>query len=371
MYTIDKNRKLKYANYRKENGYKGELILMKRQEANIYTIAKEAGVSIATVSRVINQSPTVSEKSRKKVLHAIENLNYVPNIAARNLSTSSSTSIGVVIPEVRNQFFMQLLHGITATADKMGYNVILFDTGNCVEREHKVLDSIRELRLGGIIITPVSYSNWTTIQKLKDIESFGIPVVLLDRELIANDFDRVVSSDEEGSFLAISELIRLGHRKIALISGPEFVYPVYKRLSGYYRAMRTAGCAVRSEYIRKAEFTVDSAYREALELCRLPDPPTAIFSFNNTTTYGCLKAFGDLDWKAGRDIALIGFDDIEELLWLHYNISVVSRDVSQMGQIAMEQLARRVNAEDDSKECFLVSVPMELILRGSEQYPQK
>lgn len=344
---------------------------MKRQETNIYTIAKEAGVSIATVSRVINQSASVSEKNKQKVLNAVEKLNYVPNIAARNLSTSTSTSIGVVIPDVGNSFFMQLLQGITTTADKMGYNIILFSTNSDVEREHKVLDSMRELRLRGIIMTPVSYSNWETIQKLKDFESFGIPVVLIDREMIADDFDRVVSSDEEGSFQAISELLRLGHRKIALISGPENIYPVFKRLSGYYRAMRTAGVVVRDEYIRKGDFTVESACREAMALCRLPNPPTAIFSFNNSTTYGCLKAFGDLGWKIGEDIALIGFDDVEELNWLHCNISVVNRDVPRMGMIAMQQLARRFDAGNDDESSFVTSVQTELILRGSERYPKK
>ncbi len=391
---------------------------MKRQETNIYTIAKEAGVSIATVSRVINQSAPVNEKSRKKVLDAIEKLNYVPNLAARNLSTSSSNSIGIVIPDVKNMFFMQLLQGITLAADQMGYNVILFNSSSDVEREHRVLDYMRELRLRAVIITPVCYSDWETIQKLKDFESFGIPVMLLDRELIAHDFDRVVSSDEEGSFLAVSELIRQGHRKIALISGPECVYPVFKRLNGYFRAMRQAGITVREEYVRKSDFTMETACRalisgpecvypvfkrlngyframrqagitvreeyvrksdftmetacrEATALCQLPDPPTAIFSFNNNTTYGCLKAFGDIDWKIGRDIALIGFDDIEELDWLHCDISVVSRDVQRMGQIAMEQLQRRMDTESEDDTSFVTNVPATLILRGSERFPTR
>ena len=340
---------------------------MKRQETNIYSIAKEAGVSIATVSRVINQSASVSEKSRQKVLNAIKKYDYVPNMAARNLSTSTSRSIGVVIPDMRNQFFMQLLQGITLAADQIGYNIILFNSGEDVDREHKVLDSMRELRLRGIIITPVSYSNWETIQKLKDFESFGIPVVLLDREIIDNEFDRVVSSDEEGSFQAVTELIRLGHRKIALVSGPESVNTSYRRLCGYYRAMRTAGIPIRDEYIRKGDFTVGTAYLEVMALCRLPDPPTAIFSFNNNTTSGCLRALGDMHWKVGRDISIIGFDDIEELSWLHCDISVVSRDVARMGRCAMERLAERVDTRSENRESFVTSVDTELILRGSEK----
>lgn len=342
---------------------------MKRQETSIYTIAKEAGVSIATVSRVINQSASVSEKSREKVQNAIRKLNYVPNAAARNLSTSSSTSIAVVIPDVDNRFFMRLLQGITQVADELEYNVVLFNTANSVNREHKVLDTIRELRLGGIVITPVSYSDWTTVQKLKDFESFGVPVVLLDRELIGNDFDRVASADEQGSFEAVSELVRLGHQKIAVVSGPECVYPVYKRMNGYYRAMRSAGIAVPDEYIRKGDFTVETAYQETLALLQLPDPPTAVFTFNNDITYGCLKAFGDLGLTVGEDIALIGFDDIEELQWIHFDISVVDRDVIQMGKLAMERLARRMGSRCEEMQTVLTSVETKVILRGSEKLP--
>ena len=226
---------------------------MKHQETSIYTIAEDAGVSIATVSRVINQIPSVSEKNRQKVLASIKKFNYIPNVSARNLSTSRTTSVGVFVPDISNRYFMQLLRGITKEADELGYNIVLFDTANDVMRERKLLDSARELRLCGIIIAPVSYIGWINIQKMKDLEAFGIPIVLMDRELIVDEFDRVVSTDEEGSFQAVSELIRLGHQKIALISGPETVYNVCKRMNGYYNAMRAAGIMVREEYIRKGD----------------------------------------------------------------------------------------------------------------------
>lgn len=344
---------------------------MKHQETSIYTIAEDAGVSIATVSRVINQIPSVSEKNRQKVLASIKKFNYIPNISARNLSTSRTTSVGVFVPDISNRYFMQLLRGITKEADELGYNIVLFDTANDVMRERKLLDSARELRLCGIIIAPVSYIGWINIQKMKDLEAFGIPIVLMDRELIVDEFDRVVSTDEEGSFQAVSELIRLGHQKIALISGPETVYNVCKRMNGYYNAMRAAGIMVREEYIRKGDFTVDTAYHEAMILCRLPDPPTAIFSFNYDTTYGCLKAFAELNMRVGEDIALIGFDDIEELEHLHYNITVVSRDAPHMGRLAVRQLSKRITSEETKKETTTSFVETELILRGSERYPMR
>ena len=129
---------------------------MGKQEANIYEIAREAGVSIATVSRVINHSNAVSEKSYRRVMDAVRKFNYVPNSTARSLSTSTSTSIGVVIPDINNPFFSLLLEGITRVADERGYHVLLFNTAENTDREHQVLQTMREHRLRGIIITPVS-----------------------------------------------------------------------------------------------------------------------------------------------------------------------------------------------------------------------
>ena len=342
-----------------------------KQEANIYEIAKEAGVSIATVSRVMNHSSTVSEKNTQRVLAAVEKLNYVPNNAARSLSTSTSTSVGVVIPDINNPFFSQLLQGITLAADEMGLNIFLFGTNENPEREHKVLDSMREHRLRGVIITPVSAEDGETLRRLHNFEALGIPVVLLDREVDSTAFDRVVTADDEGVFLAVNELIRIGHRRIAIITGPEASRPGRERLRGYCRAMEDNGLPLREEYIRKGNFMVQCAYEQALILCSLSEPPTAILSSNNMTTYGCLKAFGELGLRIGKDIALIGFDDIEELRWLNYNLSVVSRDVPKMGEQAMRHLMRRLENEIRPEHGTRTCLPTELILRGSERLPKR
>lgn len=214
---------------------------MGKQEANIYEIAREAGVSIATVSRVINHSNAVSEKSYRRVMDAVRKFNYVPNSTARSLSTSTSTSIGVVIPDINNPFFSLLLEGITRVADERGYHVLLFNTAENTDREHQVLQTMREHRLRGIIITPVSEQDPETMKRLHNFETLGIPVVLLDREVDSQFFDRVVTDDERGVYAAISELIRVGHRRIAIITGPEASRPGRERLRGYYRALREHG----------------------------------------------------------------------------------------------------------------------------------
>ena len=336
-----------------------------KQEANIYEIAKEAGVSIATVSRVINHSGTVSEKSTRRVMDAIEKLNYVPSSAARNLSTSISTTVGVVVPDIEDPFFCHLLRGVTLAADEMHLKVMLFNSGESLKREHDILESMRELRLRGIIITPVSAVDAHTAHALQAFEDLGIPVVLLDREMENCELDRVVTDDEDGVYRAVSALIELGHEDIAIITGPATTRPGQNRLHGYSRAMTEHGLPLREEYIREGDFKTLRAYEQTVELLRLPKRPTAIFASNNMTTYGCLRAFHELNLEPGRDIALMGYDDIPELSWLNYPISVVGRDVPAMGEQAMRRLLHRFEAE--SHESIRICLGTELIFRGSEQ----
>lgn len=339
---------------------------MSKQEANIYEIAREAGVSIATVSRVMNRSASVSEKSTRKVLEAVQKLNYVPNSMARSLSTSVSMSIGVVVPDINNPFFSKVLKGVTTVADEKGYQVILYSTDESEEREQKVLHTMREHRLRGIIITPVSEDCKDTLLQLQDFAARSIPVVLLDREVDDPGFDRVVTQDEDGVYRAICSLIRGGHSRIAIVTGPQHSRPGKERLRGYERAMREFGLPIRPEYIRHGDFRMERACQETLALCSMEEPPTAIFASNNMTTYGCLKAFGQLGLKVGKDIALFGFDDIDSLNWLNYNISVVCRDVNEMGRRAMRSLLNCFEMDKRSSQGQRDSLPTELILRGSE-----
>lgn len=339
---------------------------MSKQEANIYEIAKEAGVSIATVSRVMNNSASVSEKSTQRVMDAVKKLNYVPNSMARSLSTCVSTTIGVVVPDINNPFFSKILQGITHVADEHGFQVILFDTDESAERELRVLHSLREHRLRGLLVAPVSEKNHETRKQLQSFAALGVPVVLLDREIDSSYFDRVVTQDEDGVCAAIRAFLDTGHKRVAIITGPLDSRPGRERLKGYERAFRESSLPLNTQYIREGDFRMERAYEECMALLSMPEPPTAIFASNNMTTYGCLKAFSQMGLQAGRDISLIGFDDIDALNWLNYNISVVSRDVREMGERAMRLLLKRF--EQEASEGLRDCLPTELILRGSEQY---
>ena len=340
---------------------------MKKQEANIYEIAKEAGVSIATVSRVMNNSAAVSKKSKEKVLAAVEKLNYVPSYTARNLRGSSSNLVGAIVPDISNPFFSSLLQGITRVADERGLNVFLFSTNENSDIEHQILTTMREYRMCGIIIAPVSEQDEDTLSQLTTFAEHGVPVVLIDREIGKSQFDCVVADDEDGAYRAVSTLLREGHKKIATIRGPESSRPGRERFRGYARAMEEFGVPIRPEYVRDGDFRSDRAWGETLALMDLPEPPTAILSCNNMTTYGCLRAFAQLNLKIGQDISLISFDDIEALKWLNYDISSVSRDVPLMGEHAMRLLVRRMETKTAIDQVTRIVLPTELILRGSER----
>lgn len=337
-----------------------------KHESNIYEIALEAGVSIATVSRVLNHNASVTQVNREKVLAAIKRLNYVPNSHARSLSTSTSMAIGVIVPDINNPFFSQLLQGITRTADERGLHVVLFNTDENREREHQLLSSMREQRLRAIIAVPVSETDRTTIDCLLDFENHNTPVVLLDRQLRCDVFDRVVSDDACGVSQAVTELYRQGHRRIAIITGPEDSRPGRERLSGYLSAMAECGLPIENDLIRPGNFRSDRAYRQTMQVLDLPSPPTAIVTSNNMTTYGCLRAFNERGLRVGEDISLIGFDDIDALSWLGYRISVINRAVPEMGEQAMRLLLKRFEDERKEPAGCTISLPTELILRGSE-----
>ena len=190
--------------------------------------------------------------------------------------------------------------------------------------------------------------------------------------------DGGITVTPEGEFLrtfyakdgyALSLALKKGYR-IAIITGPEASRPGRERLRGYYRALREHGLPVTPAYIRKGDFMVDCAYEQTLALCAMQEPPTAVFSSNNMTTYGCLKAFNELGLRVGADIALVGFDDIDALCWLDYNISVVSRDVPEMGKQAMRLLLQRFESERGERAGARECLPTELLLRGSELLPE-
>ena len=236
----------------------------------ISEIAEKAGVSSATVSRVINGKGHVKESTRKLILDIIRQNEYVPSEIARGLSKSDSNNIGVFVADIENAFFYKAVRGMIEQADLYGYNVFLFDTDEDIDKQHRYLQTVMGLRIKGLIITPVLESNDETRTRLKKMQEKGIPVVLLDRDVSGLELDGVFSEDEEGAYQAVRALIQAGHRDIAIITGPEYTRPGRMRTAGYMRAMREFNIPVREEYVQIGDFRTENSFECTNVLMDLP-----------------------------------------------------------------------------------------------------
>lgn len=341
---------------------------------NIYDIAREAGVSPATVSRVLNNHRNVKEETRNKVQEVIRGKKYSPNMVARNLSVGISKNIAFMAPDLENPFFGKILHGISDRAMENGYNVFMSGTAEDGEREHMILESLKLEMLKGLIIIPVSETDRETAARLRWFEAQGVPVVLIDRDMRGERFDAVFSQDMEGAFEAVECLLEEGHTKIAVITGPESLRPGYERLNGYKKALDHHGIPLNREYIQCGDFTEEGSREAMSRLLELGDPPTAVFTCSNMTTLGALTCLKERGRRLGEDISVAGFDDIKELACTDVRLTAVTRPVYQMGCEAMRILERRFQMAGEAWGEPLVLqrnlVKTRLVKRGSEKYKQ-
>ena len=333
---------------------------------NIKEIARLADVSVATVSRVINNSEKVKSATREKVQAVMQAHNYIPSATARDLSFQRSEVVAVIVPDLKNPFFYGLIEGITKVAEKNRFQVLIFNTSEDAEKEYRVLTAVRERNVAGILITAAGVRDERTGTILKEYQDMGTPVVLIDRFIDGGEvLDTVVADNESGSYEAVCELIRQGHERIAIIAGEKDYSPVYERELGYRRALRENGIKIREMYIAYGNQMADQSYKCMKHLMELKKPPTAVFCGNNMMSLGAMRYLIENNLHVGEDVAMIGFDDITVLNNLGIPLSVVDRSEKEMGVKAMEQLLRHLKHPGAEPVC--VSVPTQLILRGSEK----
>lgn len=329
-------------------------------------IARKAGVSTATVSRVLNNSSSVTPATRDKVQRVIDECGYIPNASARNLSTQSTRDIAVVVSDIENPFFGQALRGITQVANENDYNVLLLNTDEDLRWEHRCLKAVAQQQPQGVVIAPVSSKDQETGDALEEFERRGVPVVQMDRLIEGRNLSSVLAENRQGVYKAIKELIRVGHTRIAIIKGSEDKWPVAERWLGYQDAMQEAGLPIRPEYVCTVDQKSRLAHLSTERLLALSEPPTAIFTCNNSMTLGCLGCLTEHQIRIPDDIAVMGFDEIDDLRTIGYPLSVVDRSPVEMGRLAMEMILRRLQNPDSERE--IATVPTRMLLRGSEKH---
>jgi LacI family transcriptional regulator len=329
-------------------------------------IAKLSGVSKSTVSRVLNNNGYVSISVRKRVEKIICENNYSPSAVAVNLSRRETNAIGVVIPELDNTFFGEVLKGITEVSDQKDYSIICCDTANSAEKEGRALRMLEQQRVRGLIITPAQeYSNADDIKRLQACFSrLNIPIVVVDRHLEKIHLDGVYYENFKSGFLAASELIKAGNKRLGIITGDLSLRIARERYQGFSQAMADFNLEIDENLVLKGDFGINTAYNLAKGMFKSGSFPEGIVTCNNRTSLGFIKAARECNVKIGRDIAMIGIDGIQTLDILGYNFSCVTRDTYEMGRSAMRLLSARI--ENEITQLTTLTIPCRLVLKGSE-----
>ncbi len=313
----------------------------------LHDVAALAGVSIATVSAVVNQKSSVGEKSRLRVEAAMRQLDYRPHPLARSLKTGRSHAIGLIVPDITNPFFPEAMAGVEAVARSRGYSVLLTNSNDDPAQERQNLHFLQSRRVDGIVLAcatgGVDYAQFT---------SRHCPVVFMDRLPAAGFTGRSVIVDNRAAARAATKhLIALGHKKIAIIAGRLDLSVGADRLAGFKQALRTARLPLRNEYVQLGDFHADSGYTCGLRLTALADPPTAIFACNNSTTLGLMRALAERAIPCPAAISVLAFDDFPWAAHFRPELTTVAQPVAELGRQAMRLLLAAIDpASPEARE---------------------
>lgn len=305
------------------------------QKVNIVDIAKKAGVSISTVSRVLNgkaEEFRISEKSQQKIRETAKKLNYVPNQFAANLKSGKSNTIALVIPSLSNPFFADIASEINAEVRNRGYITIIGDSDENKDIENEELLQMQSRNVEGLVIAPCD-QNWKGLKRLHDQ---GLPIVCIDRYFENTDIPYVSTDNYDGAVMATKHLLENGHKRIACIQGVPESVPNRLRIKGYQDAMLAAG--FKDYQIIGDEFSVQNGYKETKLLLQPKEKPTAIFALSNNIAIGCIKAIREENLSIPDDISLITFDDHEYLDYLATPLSCITQPTREMCRIAIKYL---------------------------------
>ncbi|WP_143590635.1 LacI family DNA-binding transcriptional regulator [Thermoactinospora rubra] len=311
-------------------------------QITIKDVARQAGVSPSTVSRVLNQGPTVAAELRERVLAAVRQLGYRPNSQARFLRTRATTVLGVIISDITNPFFTSMVRGAEDAASKAGYSVVLANTDEDLEKEQRYIEVAAAENMAGVLLSPASATR-TSIALLTER---GIPVVTIDRRLQTARVDRVGVNNVKAAQDAVLRLVDQGCRRIGFIAGPTEVTTAVDRLAGYRHGLKAAGLPYRPELVVRGDYRIEGGRSAAHELLGLQPRPDALFVSNNLMTLGAVTALREAGLRYPDDIALAVFDDMSWALGLSEEMTLISQPTYEIGRQATELLLRRVAGEN-------------------------
>lgn len=311
-----------------------------KSTADLKAVASLAGVSIATVSRVLNGNPLVKDETRLAVQKAIKTTGYRPNRVAQRLrsATRNRKLIGLLIPDIQNPFYVDVIRGIEEYAYAHGSAVVIGNFSQDQKKEKRYIDILRSESVDGFIVAPHHGRDEYVEELLND----GQAVVCIDRGVTGLNVDVVKSDNEHGAFIAIEHLVKVGHKRIAHITGDPSIPTTHERIAGYRAALEKYGLPVDETIIQGRESNFKSGAEIAAALLDLPEPPTAIFTGNNLLTLGALETIHKRGVLIPGQVAIVGFDDMYWANSLNPPLTAIRQHGFEMGQRAIELLYQRI-----------------------------
>ncbi len=330
----------------------------------IKDVARKAGVSTMTVSRVINKSGYASENTRTRVERAVAELGYVPNALARHLRSKRTRTVALVLSDVTNPYFTTIARGVEDVAAAHRFAVMFCNTDESEVEEAEYIQMLIERQIDGVLLVPAGRSPDT----FRLLRTHDVPVVVLDRRVPWPGADQIRCDSEAGAYLLVQHLIKLGHRRIAILSGKRTISTSADRIAGYRRALADAGMEFDPSIVRDAGFSTEAGYAMAREILATTPRPTAIFAANNFIAFGTIQAIREKGLVIPDDISLVCFDDVPAAWLVDPFLTCVQQDAYTIGRQAAELLFTRLESSPGTRRRSVV-LPVKFVVRRSSAPP--
>jgi LacI family transcriptional regulator len=324
----------------------------------IRDVAQAAGVSVSTVSRVLNDKDDVAPETYEKVQEVIDELGYTSSLAARGMRSRRMNVIGLVMPDVGDPFSIQVMKGVSRAIAELDYELIVYTGGEfrretAADRERRFVSLLGGGITDGVIVVTPATTSFPTAS----------PVVVVDPNVETHDCPAVIATNRDGALTAVEYLISLGHRRIGFIGGRSELQSAVRRLQGYKDGLARAGISLDPDLIQTGDYSRKAGFAGTQRLLDLSDPPTAIFASNDQSATGAIKAVLEAGLHVPDDISVVGFDNVPEVAYAHPRLTTVDQSIDEMGYIATEMLIRLI--EGDALESDLYKAPTQLVVRDS------
>jgi DNA-binding LacI/PurR family transcriptional regulator len=300
-------------------------------------VARIANISIATVSRYLNKKGYISPAVKIRIKDAIQKLQYRPNLVARSLKINKTSTIGMIFPDIENPFFITFIRSAEHVLQGRGYNVLLCNTENRIEKEEASIEALRGRLIDGYIVIPTVSQDYQFFPLLESEK-----VIFFDRRIQNPGSISLTLDNRHGIRTAVSYLVSLGHRRIGCINVGMEIYTGSERFEGYKEALSSNGIKLDLSIVRNAGLSIENAYRETRQLLQIKTPPTAIIPMSSLTTIGALKAIRSLGLRIPADISVIGFDDFVYADLLNPPLTTIAQPAEEFGRVAADLLLRLI-----------------------------